>query len=283
MADPALSDPTLANSDPAAGDNPAPFYEGFADDALKTSPAIQRYKTPEELAGAYVNLEKRFGIDPARRIDLPADPNDAEGMRAVYAKLGLPEKADGYGLKMPDGATDSDKATLAGFADTAHKLGLPPSMAKGLFDWWAQQGADQVTAQEAAVTERVRTGNEALKTEFGQAYEQKTRELDGFVEKYFPKEIAEALKGDGKGMYPNLVRGLAKILDAVAEPGKLDGGTGALAGKFGDPVLTPAQAKAAVRTLEGDPVKGKALTDRNHPQHSEVVKERSRLLAMAEG
>jgi hypothetical protein len=44
--------------------------------------------------------------------------------------------------------------------------------------------------------------------------------------------------------------------------------------------MTPAQARAAVATLEGDAVKGKALRERDHPQHKAVVAERNRLLGL---
>lgn len=257
----------------------AAFYESFQSADLKTNPSVQRYKTPEELAGAYVNLEKRFGIDPARRVDLPADPNDADGMRAVYTKLGLPEKADGYGFKLDDKASDADKTMLADFAQAAHKAGMPPQFAKAAMEFWQGKVAAANASAEAAQTARVAEGTAALKTEFGQAYEPRLGEIQRLIATDAPKELAEALKGDGLLAYPNLAKFLSKVVERMAEPGAAGGLSGD--GDTGARAMTPAQAQGAVRALEGDPIKGKALRERNHPQHKAVVEERQRLLAMA--
>lgn len=263
----------------AGGAADKPFYESFTDEALKTSPAVQRYKTPEELADAYVNLEKRFGVAPNRRIDLPADPNDKEGMRAVWTKLGLPDKPEGYGLKLDDKATDADKAMLGDFTVKAHELGLPPGQAKGVMDFWMAKAAEANAAAAEAETAAISTGKAALQKEFGTAFDARQREIAGLTEKYFGPKIAEALKGDGLFKHPDLAIGLGKLLDRMAEPGAAGGNAGDAA--QGDRGMTPTQAKAAVSTLEGDPVKGKALRERDHPQHAAVLAERNRLLALA--
>lgn len=262
----------------AAAASAKPYYEAFTDEALKSSPSVQKWKDPQELAGAYVALEKRYGIDPARRIDLPADPNDAEGMRAVFAKLGLPDKADGYGLKLDDKATDADKALVTGFAEAAHKLGLPAPMAHGVMKFWMEQTAAAATAQADEAKARAADGEAALKTEFGQAYEPRIREISKLVEKYGDPELAKVMNADGLKSYPNVAKMLAKLLDRMAEPGAAGGEGGD--GATGDRAMTPNQARAAVAQLEGDPVKGVALRDKTHAQHKAVVDERQRLLML---
>jgi hypothetical protein len=257
----------------------APYYEAFNDPTLKASPSVQIFKTPEDLARGYVNLEKRFGIDPARRIDLPADPNDKDGMRAVYAKLGLPEKPDGYGLKLDDKASDADKATLASFAAKAHELGLPNGMAQGILQWVAEQTTAAETAQTEALTARESAGKADLTKEFGTAYEPRMREINALVTKYGDPELVTALAGDNLVSFPGVAKMLGKILDRMAEPGTA-GGQGGDGDKGEARALTPNQARAAVAALEGDPVKGAALRDRNHAQHRAVVDERNRLLQM---
>ena len=263
-----------------AGAADKPFYEAFATEDLKTNPSVQKYKTAEELAGAYVNLEKRFGIDPARRIDLPADPNDKDGMRAVYTKLGLPDKPEGYGMALDDKATDADKALLGSFTAKAHELGLPANMAKGVMGFWMEQVAAANKATEEAWAARTTEGKAALQQEFGAAYDARTKEIGDLVGKYGDPELAKMLSGDGLAAYPNVAKMLGKLVDRMAEPGSA-GGEGGDAARSGG-AMTPAQAKAAARALESDPVKGAALQDRNHPQHKAVVDERLRLLQMAE-
>ncbi|HEV2530950.1 hypothetical protein [Phenylobacterium sp.] len=228
-----------------------------------------------------MNLEQRYGIDPARRIDLPADPEDAEGMKAVYAKLGMPEKPDGYGFKLDDKATDADKGLVGAFGETAHKLGLSVKQAQGLMEFMGTQVAADQEAATAALAERATAGKAALEKEFGQAFEPRLREIRGLVEKYGDPELAEAVKGDNIHGYPNLAKLLGKLVERMAEPGAAGGQSGDA--DTGARAMTPAQARAAVQSLNADPVKGKALTDKDHPQHAAVVAERSRLLAMADG
>lgn len=248
---------------------------------MRTSPTIQRYKSAEELAAGFLSLEKRFGVAPERRIDLPENMDDAEAMRAVFTRLGLPDKAEGYGLAMPEGSTDDDKALLGSFTEAAFKLGVPGSQAKGLFEWFAKTGAERALAEQAASTARLEEGNAALQKAWGGAFDQTQRELDTFIEANFSPANAKALSRENRGMYPELMQDLAKLVGKIAEPQTAGPGGGGADG--GDRQMTPDRAKAAVRELEADPVKGKALMDNTHPQHKAVVKERSRLLAMGEG
>jgi hypothetical protein len=264
----------------AGGGVAQPFYEAFTDANLKTSPVVQRYKTVEELAAGYVSLEKRFGIDPNRRIDLPADPADAKAMREVFEKLGAPKDAEGYGFKLDDKATDADKALVGGYTKVAHELGLSVNQAKGLMEFMDGQVKADAAANTEAMTQRGVEGKAALETEFGKAFEPRLREIRALVTKEGEPELAKALEGDNAYQYPNLVKLLGKVLDRMAEPGSAGGQSGDAAGD--DRALTPSQALGAVRALEADPIKGKALLDKTHPQHKAVVEERVRLLAMSE-
>jgi hypothetical protein len=256
----------------------APFYEAFTKEAIRTSPSVQLFKDVEALAEGYVNLEKRFGIEPNRRLDLPADPNDTAAMRAIWGKLGLPEKADGYKLTLAPEATEADKAMLASFTGRAHELGLPTAMAKGVMDFWVEQVAAAQTASHDASVAALHAGEEALKKEWGQAYEPRLREIGALVVKYGDPALAAELTADKIGNHPELAKFLGKIIERMAEPGVMGGDGGAPPPGFDGKVLSPAQASAAAQAIEANP----GLRDKNHPQHKALVAERQRLLAMAE-
>ena len=269
--------------DPAggAGGGEKPFYETFTSEDLKTSPSIQRYKSPEDLAGAYVALEKRYGIDPNRRVDLPADMSDKEAMKAVWAKLGAPEKADGYGFKLDDKATDADKAFLGRATETMAGLGMPAEHAKGIFEFWQAETAKAAEAQTAANEAARAEGEASVRKEWGAAYDQRAKEVGNMLLKHFGANIAEALTPEKLGNHPELVIGLGKVLDAMAEPGA-GGDMHDRGGAPRDQLMTPSQAKAEVRRIEGDPELGKALRNRDHPRHKEIVDRRIALLQMAD-
>ena len=132
---------------PNGGAAPAPaFWEGFTDKGLAADQTVTKFKTAEEMARGYVNLEKRFGVPAERRIDLPEDMANAEAMRPVFAKLGLPDKPDGYGFKLAEGASEADNAMLGKYVEAAHKVGLPTAQARQMLDWWVEQNAAAQTA-----------------------------------------------------------------------------------------------------------------------------------------
>lgn len=248
---------------------------------MRTNPIVHRFTSAEELARGYVNLEKRFGVDPNRRIDLPADPNDAEGMRAVFAKLGLPDKPDGYGLTLDDKATDADKTMLTDFTAKAHELGIPASQAKGIMDFWMQKTAAAKAAETEAFNHAATEGMATLKKDWGAGFDGRLKEVGGLIKQYGGEALVAELDGDKLGRYPNLAKMLGAMLDRMAEPGGPGGGSGDAAAA--DRLPTPDQAKAMARALEADPIKGKALVDPQHPMHKATVAERSRLLRIGAG
>jgi len=260
----------------ADGGAAAAYYEAFTSADLKTHPSIHRYKTVEDLAQGYVNLEKRYGVDPSRRLDLPVNAEDKDGWRAVWTKLGAPEKEDGYGLQLADGATDADKAMLADFTKAAFEAGVPKGHAEAMMKFWMGKVEAAQAAQAQAFEDHRKAGEAELRQEWGQAYDQRTREIGRLIEQYADDGLKAELNTDKLGNYPNLARMLGKMLDRMAEPGAAGGQSGDA--DTGARALTPSQAMAEARKLEGHP----ALRDRTHPEHAATVKRRNELLAMAQ-
>ena len=267
-------------ADGGAGASDAAFYEAFTNADLRTHPSIVgKYKSAEELAHGYVSLEKRFGVDPARRLDLPADPADKDAMRAVFQRLGTPEKPDGYGLKLADGATEADKAFLDRALPALHGANLTNDQAKAVFEYWQGEVKSAGEAAAAADAARMSEGKGALQKAWGADYERRGKEIGAMLTRHGSPGLAAELDSfDKLGNHPELALFLGDVLDAIAEPGEGGGGDAAR----GDALLTPAQAMAEVRRLEGDPLQGAALRDAGHPMHKAVVAERARLLAMTE-
>src|SRR3972149_3189707 len=58
------------------------------------------WKSPTDLLTSYQKLESQLGVD---KIALPKE-GDAESEKAWRAKLGVPDAADKYELKLPEGA-----------------------------------------------------------------------------------------------------------------------------------------------------------------------------------
>jgi hypothetical protein len=255
---------------------PAPFWEGFTDKTLAAERSVTRYQTPEEMARGYVNLEKRFGIPEDRRIDLPEDMASDEAMRPVWSKLGLPDKPEGYNLKLGDGANEADNALLGKYVEQAHKAGLPTPQARAMLEWWVQMNADQQKASGEALAQRKTDGEAALKTAFGTAYDDRMREAKNLLGRYDP-EGKTGLTADTLTTFPAWTQMLIRMSDRMQEPGGMEHGETEQA----DRPLTPGQATAKLNEFNLDEAKQEALFNPGHPAHKGVVAERNKLLEAA--
>lgn len=253
-----------------------PFYEAWAPE-LKESQVVLRHKTPEDVARSLVAAEKRLGVPADQLVRLPKGADDAEGYAAVMKALGAPDAPEGYKIELADGATDADKAMGSEFAKVMHAAHAPPQVVKAALDFW---NAQTMAAAEAATTERDNANaaaETALKEAWGAAYDHRSKEIGRLLNELGGKELSAELDRSGLGSNVQLMTAFGKLLDRMAEPGRLEGGD---RGKDTTSVLTPGQAKAKRLELESDSVKGQALTKADHPMHASVVAERNRYLAL---
>ncbi|WP_174301170.1 hypothetical protein [Caulobacter sp. S45] len=270
---------TPPSSDPPAGGAPAtPFYESFQDASLKTNPRLQRLASVEDMARSLVNAESRLGVPVDQLIRLPTDPKDEKAMREVYTKLGLPDKPEGYGIKLDATASDADKAMLNDMLGVAHKAGTPPDQVKALVAWWQSKGAEFQQQQTAQAEQARAAGETELKTAWGAAYDTKSKEIGRLARDLGGPELAAELDAGKLGSHPQLAKMLGAMLDKMAEPGAPGGRSGEAAGGLDTP-LTSAQATAKARELEAHP----AFRDPKHAQHKTIVAQRNDMLRMASG
>ena len=279
--------PSPSNPAPAAAPAPGGSYlDSFKDEALRGNASLARYKDPEELARSYVHLESRLGV-PAHRLltvpDKPAD-QDPEGWTKLYTALGRPETVEGYGIKLPDTATDFDKTSFGDFAAKMHAAGATKGMmdvATAEFARAMQVTADKTAADQAAAAAK---GAEDVKAHFGAKLATYETEITGKLlhakddkgQPILSNDEIKALDGALKGNSLPLLKLLAYTVDLLAEPETLQG-QGGQPTTPGRP-MTPAQATTARLALENDPSKRAALDDKSHPQHEVVLAERRQLL-----
>lgn len=255
-----------------------PWHAGLPAD-LVAEKSVLRHATLEDAIRAGLGAEKRLGVPHDQLVRLPTNDDET---KALYLKLGAPEKPEGYNIGLPDGATDDDKAAAASFAKHMHEQGpFPPAFVKAAVDWNNQQAAAAAEAQKAADDELNAAGTALLKQELGAAYDPDMRAVGHLLNELGGKELAAEFDATRAGSNPRLMLALNKLALERQEPGTLEGGNGGTGHQKG--AMTPGQAKAAVQALEADPVKGKALFDNSHSMHKSVVAERSRLLQIAEG
>jgi hypothetical protein len=186
---------------------------------LRNSPLLQKFDdSPEGLNKAlesHANLEKLLGHE---KVPIPKDVNDVEGWNRFSKAMGIPDKAEGYGLPDPNlppelqGSIDKAK-----FAEVVHAHKLTPAQAKGLWEAYNQINLDSYNQATKAQQEQIVDTVNKLKSEWGEAY-QTNVELGQMVINKFSDDqemndyITSVLAQDPRG-----VKFLAKIGDQFAE------------------------------------------------------------------
>lgn len=156
---------------PAATTTPAPseWYSSFPDD-LKSKVQQKNFKDPAAMAESYFNVEKLIGHPAERLLKLPENMSDKEAMKAIFGKLGRPEKSDDYKVPMPEKGGDENFAKAA--KSMFHEAGLTVSQGEELTNRWNGWINETQKANEAAKVAKVEADDKALRKEWGAAFEQ---------------------------------------------------------------------------------------------------------------
>jgi hypothetical protein len=228
---------------------------GWAKSIGADEQSFGRFTSLKGLVESHANLQKLVGGD---KIPLPkADASPAE-WDAFYAKLGRPEKPDGYGLKKPDDlpAEAWDDARTKGFSDVAHKLGLTPKQAQGLMEW----ELGNVKGQMAMLAQRPDETTALLRQEWGAKADTRLAAASALAHKLGGDELVH---DPYLGNHPLFIRMMDKMAGIVGERGGLAGArdTGAPA--------TGADLKSKVDGIMGD--RADPYWNAAHPQHKARV------------
>lgn len=231
MSETATADATEA---PAAADPAAPPAAGAPPDwraslpeDLRAAPSLTKFADPAALAKGYVEAEKLISRKGAI---LPKEGDPPEVLAAWRAAVGVPEKAEDYGLSAPEGvpaeAWDTERATA--FAGVAHELGLTPAQAKGLAEWAAKDSAGALAKFTSGIEADGRPMEQVLKAEWGAQYDSNVDAAKRAAAQFGEEAALAALEAKIGGAA--LVRMFAKIGGAVAEDRPAGMGTGRQSG-----------------------------------------------------
>lgn len=140
----ALAQPsTTPASAPATGEAPpAPAEKQWWDalpDGLKNTAMAKAWKTPADAVESYANLEKTITADKlGYTVVRPKEDAPAEEYGKFFRSLGVPESADKYDLKAPEGMDASIVETAKTWM---HKAAVHPKQAQSLIDAVAEAEA----------------------------------------------------------------------------------------------------------------------------------------------
>lgn len=152
---------------PPAGDGgDAPWYSTLPAELHPTIKA-KGWADAGAAIESYVQLHKLFGEDRAgRTVAIPTDKSTPEEIAAFHTKLGVPDKAEGYEIKIAEGVDPTFSKMMAAAMKDA---GIPKGAGEKLAAVYQQQEAAATTAFLAQSDADMR----ALQTEWGADFDAK--------------------------------------------------------------------------------------------------------------
>lgn len=108
----------------------------FIPEQFREAAWAQKYKTPEDFFNGIDNMNKMLGKkEIVEGIKVPGEDATEEDWANFHKELGVPEKADAYDLKVDiENPLFDTEPAAQGFRELAHKNGLTPKQAQGLFN-----------------------------------------------------------------------------------------------------------------------------------------------------
>lgn len=187
---------------------------------LKNSPLLQKFEDSpaglEKALESYGNLEKLLGNE---KVPIPKDDKDAEGWARFSKAMGIPEKADGYGLedpKLPDSLKGMtiDKAK---FAEVVHANKLTPGQAKGLWKVYNDMQVESYNKYLGDLQTQLDKTVNSLKQEWGDAYQANVELGQNVINQFADTPEAKDYVTATMLKDPNGIKFLAKIGEQFAE------------------------------------------------------------------
>lgn len=260
------------------------WKEGLSED-IRSHPSLEAYNpekgmvsVPVDLVKSYVGQQSLIGKD---KIPLPGENATDEDWNEVWTRLGRPETAEGYDLKKPEGLAEEieySEELVGEFKGECHKMGILPSQAQKLLDWFMGTNTKHLETLSNASKEYFQKSETELRKEWGAAYTQNV----GLAQAAFnhfskamgaegEKAITSLMEETGLGDHPLIMRFFSKIGEAIGED--------VIAGKPKGMIMAPEQALAEIAKIQGDA--NGPYYKKDHPEHTFMVQKMADLFKMA--
>lgn len=244
---------------------PASWRDGL-DPELKDHPSLANFKDPKDLAKSWVNAQKLIGKD---KLVLPGKNATPQDWEQVFDKLGRPKSPEGYNI--PTDYAPPELTSPEGLRDyqgIAHKLGLMPAQAEGLYKWWADQQIGVMNQMEEQNTNLQKETESTLRKEWGYAYESKLKDANRVIRQFNSEEDAQYIQGKF-GNDPVMIKFLTRMGGKIAEDG--------IIGKGESNFLSPEEALLEISKIRANP----AYLDGNNPEQKLLAARVRQLSKMA--
>lgn len=218
---------------------------------LANAPTMQKFDdSPEGLGKAiesHLSLEKLLGHE---KVPIPKSVDDVEGHNRLAKALGVPDKAEGYGLADPQMPEELAKSGMTfdkqKFAETVHAFKLTPNQAKGLWKAYTEMSVTAYTKALQEHQQNLQSVVNQLRSEWGDAYETNVDLGQTVINKFTPDKDTNDYLTSILSRDPRAIKFLAQIGNQFAEN---------KVGEFSYKrfSLTPEQAQTEIDEILRDP------------------------------
>jgi hypothetical protein len=261
---------------PALASAPAPtpddWRSGIPED-IRSDPNIAKYETAEGFYRGHLSLVKMLGTE---KVAIPKE-GDEEGTQRFFKAAGWPDKPDGYGFKQPEKLPDGMvyNAELDGkLAGIFHGSKLTASQAakvrEGLMEVVSSGASESIqasTVAKAAQEAEMQKAEQALKQEWGQAFDTRAKVAGAAINKFAPPEAVAVMEANGLANNPAIVKMFYDIGTKLSGEKELIGAA--------EHSMAPADLDTAIADFRQK--HGTALFDRSHADHALRTKEYTKL------
>jgi hypothetical protein len=235
-------------------------FQDLIPDEYRSEKSLENFKDMGDFVKSYLSAQKIVGAD---KIPVPNKFATDDDWKAVFNKLGAPEKPEDYKYSFKEGEVDPE--LLSTFNQQAHKLGLLPQQAESLIKFYNDMNEGSfVQAEEKAAEARLNTENE-LKREFGPQYAKRLDQAKRLASSTLGNDFLEnTFLQDGSRLGDNIsvVKAFSQLADKLSEDEVVKGDTSSY--------MTAKDLEKEIASLQEE---GSPFWDKNHPNHEKSVQE----------
>jgi len=273
---PAQSDPIVENTTDQSqtsvlsGEQTQNNFQDLIPEEYRGEKSLSNFKDMNDFVKSYLSAQKIVGAD---KIPVPNKFATEDDWKAVFTKLGAPEKPEDYKYSFKEGELDKD--LVASFNVEAHRLGLLPQQAESLIKYYNDFAeGNAIQNEEKAAETRLHTENE-LKREFGPQYAKRLDQAKRLASSTLGNDFLEnTLLADGSRLGDNLnvVKAFSNLAEKLSEDEVVKGDSSSY--------MTANEIEKEINSLTEE---GSPYWTKTHPNHQKAVQEVFKLRELLNG
>lgn len=255
---------------PPAATTETDWKSGLSSD-LKGYVETKGFKDPASILDSYRNFEKLMGVPRDQLLRLPEKSDDPEWTN-IFKKLGKPEKPTDYNFPTKEGVQPDEKFNNWA-KEVFHGANLTAKQAELVATKWDEYVEGIATAQANEIKTKETNEKEALKTAWGNAYDQNMKLAQQAAKTFAKDDKGEVITALQKVMgYDKTMKFFQEIGSKMSEHHFASGDGGSKV-----EILTPEAAQHKIKLKTQD----KAFRERYLNKDADAVAEMVKLHELA--